>query len=61
MAASATGDAVYVEGRDDEHVIGQLLIRGGAEVGGLPGGADMGSDHADQVAVTWPVTMYRCG
>ena len=31
MAASATGDAVYVEGRDDEHVIGHLLIRRGVD------------------------------
>ena len=29
MAASATRDAVYVEGPDDEHAIGQLLIRRG--------------------------------
>ena len=49
MAASATGDAVYVEGRDDEYVIRHLLIRRGADLEGLPGRADMDSDHADQV------------
>lgn len=36
MAGSGTGDVVYVEGRDDEHVIGQLLIRGGVDAEGLP-------------------------
>lgn len=36
MAASATGDAVYVEGRDDEYVIRHLLIRRGVDLDGLP-------------------------
>ncbi len=49
MAASATGDAVYVEGRDDEYVIRHLLIRRGVDPEGLPGRPDMDSDHADQV------------
>ena len=42
MAASADGDAVYVEGRDDEHVIGQLLLRRGLDPEGLPRLVDAG-------------------
>ncbi|MDE2873932.1 MAG: hypothetical protein OXU69_10630 [Gemmatimonadota bacterium] len=40
MAGSRTGDVVYVEGRDDKHVIGHLLIRRGADPEGRLGFVD---------------------
>ena len=49
MAASATGDAVYVEGRDDEYVIRHLLIRRGVDPECLPEFVEMDSDQGDQV------------
>ena len=42
MAAAATRDALYMEGPDDEHVIGHLLIRRGSDPEGLPEFVDSG-------------------
>lgn len=42
MPQSATRRFLYVEGKDDEHVIGQLLIRRGADPQSLPQFKDMG-------------------
>jgi len=36
MVEFATGNAVYLEGKDDKHVIGQLLVRQGVDSQSIP-------------------------